>query len=181
MMGRRGMWFWTAGAIVVLTISQAHAASTITIGVAGPLTGDQGAFGQELKNGALIAVDEWNAKGGVLGRKIEILWGDDQHDPKQAVRAAEEGADYLGIGPIFPTATKFTGYEPVGCDVIRQLRSRIDLPLLAIGGITLTNAGEVIRAGAAGAAVISAIMGSRDVASATQAFLAAILDAERAR
>ncbi len=108
------------------------------------------------------------------------LLGVSTHSLEQAVRAAEEGADYLGIGPIFPTATKFTGYEPVGCDAIRHLRSRIDLPLLAIGGITLDNVGEVIRAGAAGVAVISAIIGSRDVASATQAFLAAIREAKRA-
>ncbi len=109
------------------------------------------------------------------------ILGVSTHSLEQAVRAAEEGADYLGIGPIFPTATKSTGYEPVGCDAIRQLRSRIDLPLLAIGGITLINVGEVIRAGAAGVAVISAIIDDCDIARATQAFLAAIQEVKRAR
>ncbi len=109
------------------------------------------------------------------------ILGVSTHSLEQAVRAAEEEADYLGIGPIFPTATKFTGYEPIGCDAIRQLRSRIDLPLLAIGGITLTNVGEVIRAGADGAAVISAIIGGCDIVRATQAFLAAIQEVKRAR
>jgi ABC-type branched-subunit amino acid transport system substrate-binding protein len=61
---RRGrVWFTPIAAIVVLALTRAHAASTIKLGVAGPLTGDQGAFGQELKNGVIIAVEEWNAKG----------------------------------------------------------------------------------------------------------------------
>ena len=102
------------------------------------------------------------------------ILGVSTHSLDQAVRAAEDGADYLGIGPIFTTATKPTGYKPVGCEMIRQLRQRIDLPLLAIGGITLDNVGEVIRAGATGAAVISAIIGSDDMARATEAFLAVI-------
>lgn len=102
------------------------------------------------------------------------LLGVSTHSLVQAIQAAEDGADYLGIGPIFPTATKSTEYDPVGCDMIRQLRSRIDLPLLAIGGITLSNVGDVVRAGAAGAAVISAIIGSDDITRATQAFLTAI-------
>jgi len=109
------------------------------------------------------------------------ILGVSTHSLDQALRAAEDGADYLGIGPIFATATKSTGYEPVGCDMIRQLRLRIDLPLLAIGGITSGNVGEVVRAGAAGAAVISAIIGSDDIAGATQVFLAAIQQAERRR
>jgi branched-chain amino acid transport system substrate-binding protein len=99
-MGRRWVWFWTAGAIVVFAIAQVHAASTIKLGVAGPLTGDQGAFGQELKNGALIAVEEWNAKGGVLGKKIEIVWGDDQHDPKQAVSVANKFVNEGVVGVV---------------------------------------------------------------------------------
>ncbi len=100
MMGRQRMWLWTAGAVVVLAIGQAHAAGTIKIGVAGPLTGDQGAFGQELKNGALIAVEERNAKGGVLGSMIEISWGDDQHDPKQAVAVANKFVNEGVVGVI---------------------------------------------------------------------------------
>jgi thiamine-phosphate pyrophosphorylase len=109
------------------------------------------------------------------------LLGVSTHSLEQAILAAEDGADYVGIGPIFTTATKSTGYAPVGVGTIRQLRSRIDLPLLAIGGVTLSNVKEVIRAGAAGAAVISAIIGSDDIARATQAFLAAIQEAEQGR
>jgi thiamine-phosphate pyrophosphorylase len=102
------------------------------------------------------------------------ILGVSTHSLEQAVKAAEQGADYLGIGPIFPTATKATGYRPVGCDTIRQLRARIDLPIVAIGGITLSNVGEVIRAGAAGVAAISAIVGADDITAATAAFVTAI-------
>ncbi|MDE2323013.1 MAG: thiamine phosphate synthase, partial [candidate division NC10 bacterium] len=94
------------------------------------------------------------------------ILGVSTHSIEQAIRAAEQGADYLGIGPLFATATKATGYEPVGCDTIRQLRARLPLPIVAIGGISLSNVGEVIRSGAAGVAVISAIVGTDDITTA---------------
>ncbi|MBI2883802.1 MAG: thiamine phosphate synthase [Candidatus Methylomirabilis oxyfera] len=100
------------------------------------------------------------------------------HSLEQAVQAAEQGADYLGIGPIFATGTKATGYEPKGCDIIRQLRARIALPIVAIGGITLSNVGEAMAAGATGVAVISAIVGADDITAATQAFATAIRQVE---
>lgn len=63
---------------------------TIKIGVAGPLTGDQAKMGTDLRNGVELAVSEWNEKGGVLGKKIELLAEDDQHDPKLAVTVANK-------------------------------------------------------------------------------------------
>ena len=62
----------------------------IRIGAAGPMTGDQSKMGIDLKNAVELAVAEWNAKGGVLGKKIEVLVGDDQADPKQAVSIANK-------------------------------------------------------------------------------------------
>ena len=62
----------------------------IKIGVAGPMTGDQAKMGTDFKNGVALAIDEWNAKGGVLGKKIRVLIEDDQHDPKQAVSIANK-------------------------------------------------------------------------------------------
>ncbi|MDE2485205.1 MAG: branched-chain amino acid ABC transporter substrate-binding protein [candidate division NC10 bacterium] len=99
-MRRRWLSFWNTLALILLIAVHAHAAGTIKIGVAGPLTGDQGALGQELKNGALIAVEEWNAKGGLLGQKIEIVWGDDQHDPKQAVAVANKFVNEGVVGVV---------------------------------------------------------------------------------
>lgn len=64
--------------------------NVIKIGVAGPLTGDMAVFGADQLNGVKLAVDEWNARGGVLGKKIVIVEGDDQRDPKQAVAAANK-------------------------------------------------------------------------------------------
>ena len=74
--------------------SAAHAATFLKIGVAGPFTGDQAAFGEMLKNGATLAVEEWNARGGVkVGKKkmkVDILWGDDRHDPREGVSIAHK-------------------------------------------------------------------------------------------
>lgn len=62
----------------------------IKIGAAGPMTGDQSKMGMDLKNAVELAVTEWNEKGGVLGKKIVMLAGDDQADPKQAVSIANK-------------------------------------------------------------------------------------------
>jgi len=86
-------------AIVILTVAMLLAlpvfgckkkADVIKIGVAGPMTGDQSKMGADFKNGVTLAVEEWNANGGVLGKKIELITGDDQHDPKQAVSVANK-------------------------------------------------------------------------------------------
>lgn len=62
----------------------------IVIGVAGPMTGDQSKLGGDVEHGARLAVNEWNEKGGVLGKKVRLEVGDDQHDPKQAVSVANK-------------------------------------------------------------------------------------------
>lgn len=72
----------------------------IVIAVAGPMTGDQSKMGNDLRNGVTLAVEEWNAKGGVLGKKIELTVGDDQRDPKQAVSIANKFANSGVIGVI---------------------------------------------------------------------------------
>ena len=65
-------------------------ADVVKIGAAGPFTGDMAVFGADQLNGMKLAVEEWNAKGGVLGKKIVIVEGDDQRDPKQAVTIANK-------------------------------------------------------------------------------------------
>jgi branched-chain amino acid transport system substrate-binding protein len=72
----------------------------IKIGFAGPLTGDQAKMGADLKNGVALAVEEWNSKGGVLGKKIEAIMSDDQHDPKQAVSVANKMVNEGVVGVI---------------------------------------------------------------------------------
>ena len=72
----------------------------IKIGVAGPMTGDQAKMGTDFKNGVTLAVEEWNAKGGVLGKKIAIMIEDDQHEPKQAVSIANKIVNAGAVGII---------------------------------------------------------------------------------
>jgi branched-chain amino acid transport system substrate-binding protein len=65
-------------------------ADVIKIGAAGQLTGPEAVFGADMLNGVKLAVEEWNAKGGVLGKKIELVPGDDQAEPRQAVAVANK-------------------------------------------------------------------------------------------
>ncbi len=85
----------------------------------------------------------------------------------QAVTAESEGADYIAVGSIYPTASKETA-KVVGLDRLRQTRQAVTLPLVAIGGITRDNAAEVIAAGADSVAVISAILEAENVEEAAR-------------
>lgn len=76
--------------LVLLSCGCQKKQDVIKIGVAGPMTGDQAKMGMDFKNGVMLAVSEWNEKGGVLGKKIEAVIEDDQHDPKQAVSIANK-------------------------------------------------------------------------------------------
>jgi branched-chain amino acid transport system substrate-binding protein len=76
-------------AVAVLGCSR-QSEEVIRIGAAGPMTGSESKMGLDLKNGVELAVSEWNAKGGVLGKKIEAVVGDDAADPKQAVAIANK-------------------------------------------------------------------------------------------
>src|SRR5262245_17429176 len=93
------------------------------------------------------------------------------HSVAQAVRAAELAVDYVAIGPAFPTATKENPVPVVGLDLISEVSRRIDKPLVAIGGITLESAPEVLKAGAHSVAVISDLFTGHDIVSRTKAFL----------
>jgi len=75
-------------------------ANELLIGIAGPMTGDQSKMGMDFRNGVQLAVDEWNARGGVLGRKVVMRVEDDQHDPKQAVAIANKLVNEGVVGVI---------------------------------------------------------------------------------
>jgi len=95
---------------------------------------------------------------------------------EEAVRAEEDGADYLGVGPVFEArGTKPDAREPAGPGLLEQIRSCTRLPIVAIGGINSENARRVREAGAGAAAVISAVAGAEDIAAAA-ARLKRILD-----
>jgi thiamine-phosphate pyrophosphorylase len=85
----------------------------------------------------------------------------------QATKAQDEGADYIAVGSVFPTATKKEAVV-IGVDAIRELKRTISTPLVAIGGINESNLGEVVAAGADAVAVVSAVLSERDVKGAVQ-------------
>lgn len=86
--------------LVMILSSCQKGEEVIRIGVAGPMTGDQAKMGMDLINGVTLAADEWNEKGGILGKKIEIIKGDDQHDPKEAVIVANKFVNEGVVGVI---------------------------------------------------------------------------------
>ena len=92
------------------------------------------------------------------------------HNVDQAISAVKLPIDYIAIGPIFSTNTKSDTAPVLGLDGLRAVRQVIgEFPLVAIGGITLANAREVIDAGADSVAVISALLSAADITTATQA------------
>jgi hydroxymethylpyrimidine kinase / phosphomethylpyrimidine kinase / thiamine-phosphate diphosphorylase len=95
------------------------------------------------------------------------LLGISTHTVDQALRAEMQGADYLGVGSIFPTRSK-EDVHPAGLETLKKVRMAVKIPLIAIGGIDAGNCAEVIAAGADGVAVISAVMGDPQPALAAR-------------
>ena len=85
---------------------------------------------------------------------------------EQAIRAEKAGADYLGVGAVFPTGSKDDAKE-VDYDTVKAIVEAVSIPVIAIGGITKDNVGELSGTGIVGAAVISAIFSKEDISSAT--------------
>lgn len=95
------------------------------------------------------------------------ILGVSAHTVEEASLAILQGADYLGVGPIYPTQSKDDAKEVQGPGIVRKLRAAgIELPIVGIGGITEARVEEVIRAGADGVAVISAITHAKRVRAA---------------
>ncbi|MDD5735670.1 MAG: thiamine phosphate synthase [Methanothrix soehngenii] len=100
----------------------------------------------------------------------EKIIGVTVHNLFEALVAKRDGADYLGVSPIFQTATKSDAGKPAGIALIEEIRRKIDIPLIAIGGINLSNAPEVIGAGADGLCAISCVVESDDVSAQINRF-----------
>ena len=94
--------------------------------------------------------------------------GKSTHSIEQAVRAAEDGADYIGFGPLFATPTK-PDYAPIGTAEIHEVHSRVSLPVFCIGGIKLINLPEVIAAGARRVVIVSGLLQAADIAEYARA------------
>ena len=90
----------------------------------------------------------------------EKLVGVSTHNLEQFERAAASSADYIAVGPIFATGTKSNPDPVVGTEFVRRVRPLTDKPIVAIGGITLQRAPEIIESGADSVAVITDILGA---------------------
>ena len=105
----------------------AEAQQTIKIAAGVPLTGPLAKQGQEVANAVKLAVEEWNAKGGVLGKKIEVMDADDQGNPQVGVAAAEKvAADPAVMGAVW-------GITSVTCIPVSEVLDRVAIPLISPG------------------------------------------------
>jgi thiamine-phosphate pyrophosphorylase len=106
----------------------------------------------------------------------EKLIGISTHSLKQAKDAQAAGADYIGFGPLFATTTKDAG-QAQGIGALTVVKQAVAIPVIAIGGITHANVLEVIRAGADGVAVISAVLSTDDIKFAAEKMIRNIQEA----
>ncbi|MSR23163.1 MAG: thiamine phosphate synthase [Gemmatimonadetes bacterium] len=102
-----------------------------------------------------------------------FLIGYSTDDPEEARRAVRDGADYLGAGAVFSTASKADAGRAIGPEGITLVARSVAVPVVGIGGITPANVKLLSRTGAAGVAVIGAVMGAADPARAVRALLQA--------
>src|SRR5215475_10763942 len=116
------------GALLLAGITAtASAQSVVKIAVGAPLTGPLAKQGQEVANAVKLAVDEWNAKGGVLGKKIAVLEADDQGNPQVGVAAAEKvAADPAVMGTVW-------GITSVTCIPASEVLDRSNIVLITPG------------------------------------------------
>ncbi len=98
----------------------------------------------------------------------DLIVGISTHSLDQALRAEAEGADYIGFGPVYPTATKQDA-QAVGLEPLAEVLAQVRIPVVAIGGIQLDRLEALARTGTRCVAVVSALTGAEDVAAATRA------------
>jgi thiamine-phosphate pyrophosphorylase len=106
-------------------------------------------------------------EGAIVGRST--------HSLAQLQDALREPVDYVALGPVFATSTKADTEPVVGVELLRRARALTERPLVAIGGIDLSRAADVVAAGADGLAVISALLDAPDLEQAARAFVQALL------
>jgi branched-chain amino acid transport system substrate-binding protein len=124
---RRGIGGAVAGLLVFLGTCETQAQQVIKIAAGVPLTGPLAKQGQEVANAVKLAVEEWNKKGGVLGRKIDVLDADDQGNPQVGVAAAEKvAADPAVMGAVW-------GITSVTCIPVSEILDRANIALISPG------------------------------------------------
>lgn len=90
---------------------------------------------------------------------------------KEAIYGERNGADYLGAGPVYPTGSKADAGKPIGLNGLKIIRDSVSIPIVGIGGISLTNISEVKSSGINGISLISAILGNTDIENSSKILL----------
>lgn len=101
----------------------------------------------------------------------DFIIGVSAHNPAEALQAVSEGADYLGCGAVFGTATKHD-VAKLGLENLRAIRKSVAVPMVGIGGITADNYAEVLATGADGAAIVSGILAQDDIGAVVKKLVA---------
>ena len=101
----------------------------------------------------------------------QTIIGASTHNLEQALRAVEEGADYINVGPLFSTQTKEHTGSPLGLDMFSKIREAVKIPITVMGGIKLSNVDDVLAAGARRIAVVTGIVAADDIAATVIQFL----------
>lgn len=130
-------------------------------------------------DGVHVGQDDMSAKEARALIGPDKILGVSASTTREAWQAEQDGADYIGVGSIFATTTKSDAGDPVGVERITEVSKATTLPAFAIGGIDKTNAADVIRAGADGIAVVSAIMASSNPQESAQTLFSIILSARK--
>ena len=103
--------------------------------------------------------------------KDKFMIGVSAHSIEEAKQAEKEGADFITLGPVYKTPSKLRYGQPLGVDIIRKTKAEISIPVFAIGGIKKDRIKEVMDAGADGIALISGILGARNIRDKTEEVL----------
>jgi thiamine-phosphate pyrophosphorylase len=118
-------------------------------------------------NGVHLGQDDFPVKEARKLLGYDIIIGKSTHNLKQALNAENECPDYISVGPVYSTKSKTDALAPVGIGLLKQIRQKTSLPIVAIGGINRSTIKEVISAGADTVAVISAVVSVKNVKEET--------------
>ena len=131
-------------------------------------------------DGVHLGQDDLDVKSAreILGHNTIV--GVSTHEPKHALKALEDGADYIGVGPVFATPTK-EGKTPVGLEYVKWASENVQIPFFAIGGIDEENVSQVVEAGAKKIAVVRAIINAQNPAKAAEFFLHSLNDMNKCK
>lgn len=168
------------GGCTVIQLREKHAASREFYQLALSIKRITGYYGIPLIiNDRLDIAAAVNAEGVHLGQKDlpadiaravlgeEKIIGVSANNLQAAINAELDGADYIGVGAVFQTSTK-TDTKPVTIDKLKEIRSAVKIPMVAIGGIKRSNISQLNGTGINGVAVVSAVIGSKNITAAAR-------------